>query len=124
MVVKKVLLKVSPMKGIMRFRKMSKLSSRFIYPFEVLERAGDVVYKLPLPPSLLGVHPVFHMSMIQSYRADRSHVVDYNTVQLDESLGYDEEPISIVDMQVRKLRSKKISSLQIVAVVFLYILSD
>ncbi|XP_070002888.1 uncharacterized protein [Nicotiana sylvestris] len=110
MVGKKVLLKVSPMKGIIRFRKKGKLSPRFIDPFEVLRRVGEVAYELALPPSLSGVHPVFHVSMLQRYHAGRSHVLDINTVQLDESMGYEEDLITIVDRQVCQLRSKNISA--------------
>ncbi|XP_070010698.1 uncharacterized protein [Nicotiana sylvestris] len=108
MVDEKVLLKVLLMKGNMRFRKKGKLSPRFIGPFQVLERIRKVACKLSLPPSLLGVHPVFHVSMLRKYHADRSHVLDYSTFQLDEILGYEEEPIVIVDRQVHQLRSKKI----------------
>ncbi|XP_070014111.1 uncharacterized protein [Nicotiana sylvestris] len=92
----KVLLKVSPMKDIMRFEKRGKLSLRFKGSFEVLERVREVAYMLALPPSLLGVLLVFHVSMLQKYRTDSSHVLDYTTVQLDESLGYEEEPVAIV----------------------------
>ncbi|XP_070039963.1 uncharacterized protein [Nicotiana tomentosiformis] len=113
MVGEKVLLKVSPMKGIMRFGKKGKLSLRFTGPFEVLERIGEVSYKLSLPPSLSGVHPIFHMSILRKYYADRSHVLDYSTVQLDESLGYEEEPVAIVARQVHQLRSKKISAVNV-----------
>ena len=60
-----VLLKVSPMKGVMRFCKRGKLSSRYIGPFEVLKRVGEVAYELALPPRLSGVHPVFHVSMLK-----------------------------------------------------------
>ncbi|XP_019229974.1 PREDICTED: uncharacterized protein LOC109210946 [Nicotiana attenuata] len=101
MVGEKVPLKVSLMNGIMRFGKKGKLSPRFVCPFEVLRRARKVAYKLGLPPSLSGVHPVFHMSMLRRYLADSSHDLDYSTVQLDESLGYEEEPVVIVDRQVR-----------------------
>ena len=113
MVGEKVLLKVSPMKGIMRFGKKGKLSPRFIGPFEVLKRVGEVAYELALPPSLSGVHPVFHVSMLRKYHADLSHVLDFSTVQLDNSLGYEEEPIAIVDKQVRQLRSKRISAVKV-----------
>ena len=113
MVGEKVLLKVSPMKGIMRFGKKGKLSPRFIGPFEVLRRVGEVAYELALPPSLSGVHLVFHVSMLRKYHADLSHVLDFSTVQLDKSLGYEEEPIAIVDKQVRQLRSKRIFAVKV-----------
>ncbi|XP_070045089.1 uncharacterized protein [Nicotiana tomentosiformis] len=113
MVGEKVLFKVPPMKGIMRFGKKGKLSPRFIVSFDVLRRVGEVVYELALPPSLSGVHPIFHVSMLWKYHAGRSHVLDYNTVQLDEILGYKEEPIAINDRQVRQLRSKKISAVKV-----------
>ena len=60
-----VLLKVSPMKGVMRFGKRGKLSPRYIGPFEVMKRVGEVAYELALPPGLSGVHPVFHVSMLK-----------------------------------------------------------
>ncbi|XP_070041307.1 uncharacterized protein [Nicotiana tomentosiformis] len=100
MVGEKVLLNVSPMKGIMRFRKKGKLSLRFIGPFEVLRQVGEAAYELALPPSLSGVHTIFHVSILQKYHADMLHVLDYITVQLDESLGYEEEPIAITDWQI------------------------
>ncbi|XP_070050210.1 uncharacterized protein [Nicotiana tomentosiformis] len=108
MVGEKVLLKVSLMMGIMRFRKKGKLSPRFIGPFELLRRVGDVAYELAFPPSLSVVHPIFHVSMLRRYHADRSHVLDFSTIQLDESLGFEEEPVAIVDWQVHQLISKKI----------------
>ncbi|XP_070003051.1 uncharacterized protein [Nicotiana sylvestris] len=108
-----VLLKVSPMKGIIRFGKKGKFSPRFIGPFEVLRRVGEVAYDLALPPNLLGVHPVFHVSMLRRYHTDFSHVLDFNTIQLDERLGYEEEPIAIVARQDRQLRSKRISTVKV-----------
>ncbi|XP_070019775.1 uncharacterized protein [Nicotiana sylvestris] len=113
MVGEKVLLKVLPMKDIMRFRKKGKLSPRFIGPFEVLRQVGEVAYELSLPPSLSGVHPVFHVSMLRKYHADLSHVLDFSTIKLDESLGYEEEPVAIIDRQDRQLRSKRISMVRV-----------
>ena len=73
----KVFLKIAPMKGIMRFGKKGKLSPRFIGPFEILERIGDLAYRLALPPNLSGVHNVFHVSMLRKYVYDPSHVLSY-----------------------------------------------
>ena len=65
-----------PKRGVVRFGKRRKLSSRYIGPFEVLERVGTVVYRLALLPGLLGVHAVFHVSMLRKYTPDPTHVVD------------------------------------------------
>ncbi|XP_070034329.1 uncharacterized protein [Nicotiana tomentosiformis] len=113
MVGKKVLLKVSRMKGIIRIGKEGKLSPRFIGPFEVMRRVREAAYELSLPPSLSRVHPVFHVSMLWRYHADRSHVLDFSTLQLDESMGYEEDPVAIVDRQVCQLRSKKIFTVKV-----------
>ncbi|XP_070056680.1 uncharacterized protein [Nicotiana tomentosiformis] len=113
MVGENVLFKVSPMKGIMRFGKKGKLSPRFIGSFEVLRRVGEVAYELSLPPSLSAVHPVFHVSMLRRYHVDLSHVLDFITIQQDESLGYEEEPVAIVARQDHQLRSKRISMVKV-----------
>ncbi|XP_070008049.1 uncharacterized protein [Nicotiana sylvestris] len=113
MVGEKELLRVSPMKGVMRFVKKGKLSPRYIAPFEMLERIGYMVYKLASPPSLLSVHPVFHFPMLPKYYGNPFYVMDFNTVQLDGNLTYDVEPAAILDRQVRKLRSKNIASVKV-----------
>jgi len=69
-----------------------------------------VAYKLGLSSSLSTVHPVFHMSMLRKYHDDPSHVLDFSTVQVDKDLTYEEEPVAILDRQVRYLRSKKFPS--------------
>ena len=71
-----VFLKVMPKRGVVRFDKRWKLSPRFIGPFEILERIGTVAYGLALPPSMSGVHEVFHVSMLLRYTSDLAHVVD------------------------------------------------
>ena len=71
-----VFLKVMPKRGVVRFGKRGKLSSRYIGPFEVLKRVGTVAYRLALPPSLSSVHAVFHVSMLKKYTPDPTHVVD------------------------------------------------
>ncbi|XP_070032362.1 uncharacterized protein [Nicotiana tomentosiformis] len=100
MVVDKVLLRVSSMKGVMRFEKKGKLSPRYIGPFGVLEWIGEVAYKLALLPSLSSIHPVFHVSMLWKYFSDSSHILDFNTAQLDGDLTYDMESVAILDRQV------------------------
>ena len=71
-----VFLKVMPMRRVIRFDKRRKLTPRYIGPFEILERVATVAYRLALPPSLSGVHEVFHVSMFQKYTLDPTHVVD------------------------------------------------
>ena len=74
----------------MRFDFRGKVSPRFVGPFEVLERMGKVTYRLALPPSLLGIHNVFHVSMLRKYVLDPSHVVDYEPLKLKDDLNYEE----------------------------------
>ena len=71
-----VFLKVMPKRGVVRFDKRGKLSPRFIGLFEILERVCPVAYRLDLPPSMSGVHEVFHFSMLRKYTLDPAHVVD------------------------------------------------
>ena len=108
-----VLLKVSPMKGVMWFGKRGKLSPRYIGPFEVLKSAGDVAYELAFPPGLSGVHPVFHVSMLKKYHGDGNYNISWDSILLDENLSYTEEPVAILDREVRKLRSRGIASIKV-----------
>ena len=68
---------MNPKRGVVRFDKHGKLSLRFIGPFEILERIGTAVYRLALPPSMSGVHEVFHVSMLREYTPDPAHEVDW-----------------------------------------------
>ncbi|EOY03326.1 DNA/RNA polymerases superfamily protein [Theobroma cacao] len=108
-----VFLKVSPTKGVMRFGKKGKLSPRYIGPFEILEKVGAVAYRLALPPDLSNIHPVFHVSMLRKYNPDPSHVIRYETIQLQDDLTYEEQPVAILDRQVKKLRSKDVASVKV-----------
>ncbi|XP_069145543.1 uncharacterized protein [Solanum lycopersicum] len=108
-----VWLRVSPMKGVMRFGKKGKLSPRFIEPFEILSRVREVSYKLALPPCLSAVHPVFHVSMLRKYILDESHVISLDSVDLCPDLTYEEEPISILDRQIRKFMTKDLVSVKL-----------
>ena len=70
-------LKVNPKRGVVRFGERGKLSPRFNGPFEILERVGTFAYWLALPPSMSGVHEVFHVSVLREYTPDPAHVVDW-----------------------------------------------
>ena len=106
-------LKVSPMKGVMRFGKKGKLAPKYIGPFEIRARVGEVAYRLVLPPELSRIHPVFHVSMLRKYIADPSHVLQPQAVELTEDLTYEEFPVVIVDRQVRQLRTKDIPMVKV-----------
>ncbi|XP_070057080.1 uncharacterized protein [Nicotiana tomentosiformis] len=95
----KVLLRVSPIKGVMRFGKKGKLSPRYTGPFEVLGSIGEVAYKLALPPILWSVHPMFHVSRLRKYFGDPSHLLDFGTFRLDGDLTFYVEPVAILDRQ-------------------------
>ena len=103
-----VFLKVSPMRGIMRFGKKGKLSPRYVGPFEILERIGPVAYRLALPPSMMGVHDVFHVSMLRKYIRDPSHVIQHQEIEIMPEVKYEAQPERILDRQEKKLRNKTI----------------
>ncbi|XP_074282945.1 uncharacterized protein LOC141607492 [Silene latifolia] len=105
MVGDKALLKVSPMRGVIRFGKREKSSPKFIGPYEILDRVGGVVYQLALPPSLDRVHNMFHASQLRKYVSDTSHVLGAENIELDEVLTYVEIPKEILDRKVRKTRN-------------------
>ena len=90
-------LKISRTKGVIRFGACGKLSPRYIGPFEIMERVGEVAYRLALPPSLDGVHNVLHVSQLRRYIKDESHVLDYSELELQPDLSYSEQPMAIVD---------------------------
>ncbi|XP_075109217.1 uncharacterized protein LOC142181004 [Nicotiana tabacum] len=109
----KVFLRVSSMKGVMRFGKRGKLRPKFVGPYEILDRVRVVAYRLALPPEFSFIHPVFHVSMLRKCISNSSHMLEAPTIPLDEKLSYEEELISFVDRQVRKLRSKEIVFLKV-----------
>lgn len=96
-----VFFKVSPSKGIFRFEKRGKLSSRYIGPFEILERIEHIVYKLALPPQPSNVHNMFHVSLLCKCIPNPSHQISYTDLQIHEKLNYQELPIRIVNEQIR-----------------------
>ena len=103
-----VFLKVMPKRRVVRFGKRGKLSPRFIGPFEILKRIGIVAYRLALPPSMSGVHEVFHVSMLQKYTLDPAHVVDWGHIEVDTDGTFEEGPVCILDSRDQVLRRKTV----------------
>ena len=92
-----VFLKVMPKRGVIRFSKQGKLLPRYIGPFEILEMVGIVAYRLALPPSLSGVHEVFHVSILQKYTLDPTHVVDRGELIIDIDGTFEEGLVRIMN---------------------------
>nr|GEY64988.1 putative nucleotidyltransferase, ribonuclease H [Tanacetum cinerariifolium] len=103
-----VFMKVSPTRGVRRFGIKGKLSPRFIGPFEILDRVGEVSYRLALPPQLSHVHDVFHVSLLRGYKYHPLHVITYPLDQIPTDLSYEEEPEAIIDRQDRIMRKKTV----------------
>ena len=101
------------MKGVMRFGKKGKLSPRYIGPYEIIRRFGQVAYDLALPQELSSVHPIFHVSMLRKCIGDPSRIVPVEDVQVTKDLTYEEVPISILDRQVKRLRNKDVASVKV-----------
>ncbi|WVZ84282.1 hypothetical protein U9M48_031332 [Paspalum notatum var. saurae] len=98
-----VYLKVSPMRGIRRFNMKGKLAPRYIGPFKILKKKGEVAYRLEIPPSLSGVHDVFHKCL----RVPEEQT-PLEGLEVQEDLTYTEHPVKILDTSERNTRNKKI----------------
>ena len=103
-----VYLKVSPLKRMRRFRISGKLAPRFIGPFPVLARRGEVAYKLELPPQLSAVHDVFHVSQLRKCLRVPEEQMPLKAVDLQEDLSYKEQPVRILEVSERVTRSEVI----------------
>ena len=101
-------LRVSPMKGVRRFGVKGKLAPRYIGPYLVLEQVGPVAYRLALPPSLAGIHDVFHVSQLRRYISDPSHVLQAEKLKVEPNLTVRERPLRILAHQDVKLRKRSI----------------
>nr|GEV13609.1 putative reverse transcriptase domain-containing protein [Tanacetum cinerariifolium] len=104
----KVMLKVLPWKGVVRFGKRGKLNPRYVGPFKVLERIGDVAYKFNLPEELSRVHNTFHMSNLKKCHADEPLAVSLDGLHFDDKLHFVEEPVEIVNREVKRLKQSRI----------------
>ncbi|GJT82809.1 hypothetical protein Tco_1057151 [Tanacetum coccineum] len=102
------MLKVSPRKGVIRFRKRGKLNPWYIGPFKILERIGPVAYKLELPKELSNVHSTFYISNLKKCLSDKSLVIPMKELRLDDKLNFVEEPVEIMDREVKQLKQSRI----------------
>ena len=101
-----VFLKVMPKRGVVRFGKRGELLRSLVGPFEILGRIGTVAYRLALPPSMIGVHEVFHVSMLRKYTPDPAHVVDWGQFEVETDGTFEEGPVCIFYSRDQVLRRK------------------
>nr|GFC18742.1 putative reverse transcriptase domain-containing protein [Tanacetum cinerariifolium] len=109
----KVMLKVLPWKGVVRFGKRGKLNPRYVGPFKVLEMIGDVAYKLDLSEDLSKVHNTFHVSNLKKCHADAPLVVPLDGLHFDDKLQFVEKPVEIMDHEVKRLKRSQIPLVKI-----------
>ncbi|GKB16358.1 putative reverse transcriptase domain-containing protein, partial [Tanacetum coccineum] len=103
-----VMLKVSPWKGVIRFRKQGKLNPRYIGPFKIIAKVGTVVYRLELPEKLSRVHSTFHVSKLKKCMADEPLAIPLDEIQVDDKLNFIEEPPEIMYREVKRLKQSRI----------------
>ncbi|GJX04242.1 putative reverse transcriptase domain-containing protein [Tanacetum coccineum] len=104
----KVMLKVSPWKGVVHFGKRGKFNPRYVGPFKVLEKVGEDAYKLELPEELSRVHNTFHISNLKKCYADEPLAIPLDGLHFDDKLQFVEEPIEITDRDVKRLKGSRI----------------
>ncbi|GKD37944.1 hypothetical protein Tco_1258151 [Tanacetum coccineum] len=104
----KVMLKVSPWKGVVHFGKRGKLNPRYVGPFKVLEKVGDVAYKLELSEELSRAHNTFYVSNLKKCHADEPLAVPLDGLHFDDKLQFVEKPVEITDREVKRLKRSRI----------------
>ncbi|GJW40207.1 putative reverse transcriptase domain-containing protein [Tanacetum coccineum] len=108
----RVMLKVSPQKDVIRFRKLGKLNPLYIGPFKILKRVGLVAYTFELPEELSNVHSTFHVSNLKKCLSDESFVILMKELLLDHKLKFVEEPIEIMDQEVKQLSKSHFTTIR------------
>ena len=89
-------LRVNPVTGVGRVLKCWKLMPRFVGPFEIVEKVGDVAYRIALPSSLSDLHDVFHVSQLRKYVYDESHVIQVDELDVRDNLTVESQGLKIV----------------------------
>ncbi|GKC35914.1 hypothetical protein Tco_1048298 [Tanacetum coccineum] len=104
----KVMLKVSPWKGVIRFGKWGKLNPRYIRPFRIIAKVGTLAYRLELPEQLSRVQSTFHVSNLKKCFVDDPLAIPLKEIQIDDKLNFIEEPVKILDREVKRLKQSHI----------------
>ncbi|GKD55128.1 hypothetical protein Tco_1288515 [Tanacetum coccineum] len=102
------MLKVSPWKGVIHFGKPGKLNPRYIRPFKILAKVGTLAYQLELPEQLCRVHSTFHVSKLKKCFVDEPLAIPLDEIQIDDKLNFIEEPVEIMDREVKRLKQSRI----------------
>ncbi|GKC06505.1 hypothetical protein Tco_0998115 [Tanacetum coccineum] len=108
------MLKLSPHEGVIRFEKRGKLNPRYIGPFKILERIGPMAYKLELPEELINVHNTFHVYNLKKCLSDESLVIPMKELRFDDKLNIVEEPVEIMDREVKQLKQSRIPIVKVI----------
>ncbi|GJW92457.1 putative reverse transcriptase domain-containing protein [Tanacetum coccineum] len=109
----KVMLKVSPWKGVIRFGKRGKLNPHYIGPFKIIAKVGTVAYRFKLLERLSRVHSTFHVSKLKKCMADEPLAIPLDEIQVDDKLHFVEEPVEIMDREVKRLKQIRIPIVKI-----------
>ncbi|GKE27282.1 hypothetical protein Tco_1442666 [Tanacetum coccineum] len=109
----KVMLNVSPWKGVISFGKRGTLNPMYVGPFKVLEKVGSVAYKLELPQELSRVHNTFHVSNLIKCYVDEPLAVLFDGLHFDDKLQFVEEPVEIMDREVKRLKQSRIPIIKV-----------
>ncbi|GJT51200.1 putative reverse transcriptase domain-containing protein [Tanacetum coccineum] len=104
----KVMLKVSPWKGVIHFGKRGKLNPRYIGHFKILAKVGTVAYLLELPVQLSRVHSMFYVSNLKKCLSDGTLAIPLDEIEVDDKLHFTEEPVEIMDREVKCLKQSRI----------------
>ena len=105
---------VTPVTGVGRALNSKKLTSRFIGPYQISKRVGNVDYRVALPHNLSNILDVFHVSQLRKYISDQSHVIHMDDVQVWDNLTVETMPVRITDREIKTLRGKEIVLVKVV----------
>nr|GEV92302.1 putative reverse transcriptase domain-containing protein [Tanacetum cinerariifolium] len=108
-----ILLKVSPWKGVVRFRKKGKLTPRFVRHFEIIKKVSPVAYRLDLPEELDGVHDTYHVLNLKKCLADPTLQVPLDEIQVDAKFNFIEDLVVILEREFKKLKRSRIAIVKV-----------